>query len=179
MTSLHKPDLLAAMAAHLRATGLAEASLRPLARAAGTSDRMLIYHFGTKAGLIAALLDRLSQEYLGALDAALASTQAASEAALAQELLALLRSPTFRPYLKIWFDILSATGRDEPDHSATARQMLTAQVAVIAARMPDHIPNPETRAKAMLGAVQGALVLDLAGMSKAANLALAHAYPKG
>jgi len=178
MTSLHKPDLLAAMAAHLRATGLAEASLRPLARAAGTSDRMLIYHFGTKADLIAALLERLSQEYLGAVDAALAPTKAPSEAALALDLMALLRSPTFRPYLRIWFDILSATGRDQPDHSITARHILTAQVALIAARLPDQTPNPEARAKALLGAVQGALVLDLAGMSKAANLALAQAYPK-
>jgi AcrR family transcriptional regulator len=37
--------------------GLIGLSLRPLAAAMGTSDRMLIYHFGSKDALIAAVLD--------------------------------------------------------------------------------------------------------------------------
>jgi AcrR family transcriptional regulator len=37
--------------------GLIGLSLRPLAAALGTSDRMLIYHFGSKDALIAAVLD--------------------------------------------------------------------------------------------------------------------------
>ena len=37
--------------------GLIGLSLRPLAAALGTSDRMLIYHFGSKDGLITAVLD--------------------------------------------------------------------------------------------------------------------------
>jgi AcrR family transcriptional regulator len=36
--------------------GLIGLSLRPLATALGTSDRMLIYHFGSKAGLVASVL---------------------------------------------------------------------------------------------------------------------------
>ncbi len=36
--------------------GLIGLSLRPLAAALGTSDRMLLYHFGTKDDLVAALL---------------------------------------------------------------------------------------------------------------------------
>ena len=38
--------------------GLIGLSLRPLAAALGTSDRMLIYHFGSKDELIAAVLER-------------------------------------------------------------------------------------------------------------------------
>lgn len=179
MTGMNKPDLIAAMAAHVRNVGLAGASLRPLARAAGTSDRMLIYHFGTKAKLIDALLDRLAQEILGALGAALPARPAPSEAALAGDILALFRTPTFRPYLRVWFDILSATGRADGDHAETARRILAGQVDWIAARLPADTQDPKSRAKAMLAVIQGALVLDLAGMSKAANLGLAHAYPKG
>jgi AcrR family transcriptional regulator len=37
--------------------GLIGLSLRPLAAALGTSDRMLIYHFGSKDALVAAVLD--------------------------------------------------------------------------------------------------------------------------
>jgi len=36
--------------------GLAQLSLRPLATALGTSDRMLLYHFGSKDELVAAVL---------------------------------------------------------------------------------------------------------------------------
>ena len=100
MTTLRKSDLLAAMSAHVRGTGLAGASLRPLARAAGTSDRTLIYHFGSKGALIAALLDQLADEILSALSAALPAKPAASEAACFASIVVLLRTATFRPYLR-------------------------------------------------------------------------------
>ena len=52
---MSKETLLPLLAGHVLAHGLGEASLRPLAKAAGTSDRMLLYHFGTKEALIADL----------------------------------------------------------------------------------------------------------------------------
>ncbi|MER7129876.1 TetR/AcrR family transcriptional regulator [Streptosporangium saharense] len=41
---------------HVLAHGLIGLSLRPLAAALGTSDRMLIYHFGSKDGMITAVV---------------------------------------------------------------------------------------------------------------------------
>lgn len=41
--------------------GLIGLSLRPLAAALGTSDRMLLYHFGTKDDLVAAVLQETSE----------------------------------------------------------------------------------------------------------------------
>jgi len=179
MATLNKTDLLVAMAAHVRGHGLAGASLRPLARAAGTSDRMLIYHFGSKGGLIAALLEHLSAEMLSAMAAALRKPKATSEAACATEILTLLRTPTFRPYLRVWLDIVSAAARGDADHIAAARRVLVGQVDWIAARLPEDTVDPAQRAKEMLTLIQGALVLEIAGMRKAADLALARAYPKG
>src|SRR5215210_316661 len=49
--------LLAACTDHVLADGLIGLSLRPLAKAVGTSDRMLIYHFGSRDGLVAAVVD--------------------------------------------------------------------------------------------------------------------------
>lgn len=175
--AMNKADLLAAMAAHVRHVGLAGASLRPLARAAGTSDRMLIYHFGTKAKLITALLDRLADEMLGAMQAIMPETPADSDAALAAEIIALFRTPTFQPYRRIWFDILSAASGDETVHGRVAQRILRGQVDWIAARLPENTHNPTAQAKAMLVVIQGALMLDLVGMNKAANLGLSRAYP--
>jgi len=179
MTTLNKPDLLAAMAAHVRGTGLAGASLRPLARAAGTSDRMLIYHFGTKSALIAALLAHLSDEMLSALSAALPQPRAASEARCAVEIVGLLRTPTFRPYLRVWFDIVSAAGRAEGDHVQAAQRILSGQVDWIASRLPEGTSRPNLRAREMLALIQGVLVLEVAGMTEAADRAMARFYPAG
>lgn len=179
MTSLNKSDLLRAMAAHVRGAGLSGASLRPLARAAGTSDRMLIYHFGTKAALMAELLDYLAQEMLSAMNAALPAKRAVTEAACAAEVVALLNTPTFRPYLRVWLDILSAAGRGETDFAVAARNILAGQVDWIAARLPEGTAKPRQRAAEMLTLVQGALVLEIGGMSLAAQNAIARTYAKG
>jgi AcrR family transcriptional regulator len=45
--------LLAAAVEHVASAGVAGLSLRDLAAAIGTSHRMLVYHFGSKAGLLA------------------------------------------------------------------------------------------------------------------------------
>jgi AcrR family transcriptional regulator len=64
--------LLAACTDHILAEGLIGLSLRPLAKAVGTSDRMLIYHFGSRDGLVAAIIDEStvrSVDYLRGLPA--------------------------------------------------------------------------------------------------------------
>lgn len=51
-----REELLSAATDHVLTTGLIGMSLRPLAEALGTSDRMLLYHFKTKDHLVAAIL---------------------------------------------------------------------------------------------------------------------------
>ena len=46
---------------HVLRTGLVGLSLRPLAAALGTSDRMLIYHFGSKERLVGEVLAHAQQ----------------------------------------------------------------------------------------------------------------------
>jgi AcrR family transcriptional regulator len=179
MATLNKSDLLVAMSAHVRGTGLAGASLRPLARAAGTSDRMLIYHFGSKGALIGELLDHLATEILSALAAALPAKPAATEADCLVAMVRLMRTPTFRPYLRVWLDILSEAGREDTDHVAAARRILMGQMDWIMARLPEGTDAPKNRAKEMLALIQGVLVLEVANMHKAADLAIARFYPRG
>lgn len=52
-----RDDLAQAATDHALEHGLIGLSLRPLAAAIGTSDRMLIYHFGSKDQLVDAVLD--------------------------------------------------------------------------------------------------------------------------
>lgn len=51
------------------ATGLIGLALRPVAQAIGTSDRMLIYHFGSRDALVSAVVQRTTERAVAAVDA--------------------------------------------------------------------------------------------------------------
>ncbi|MEU9992051.1 TetR/AcrR family transcriptional regulator [Streptomyces sp. NPDC048045] len=50
-------DLLDRIREYVMRNGLADLSLRPLAKSLGTSDRMLLYYFGTKERMVAEAVD--------------------------------------------------------------------------------------------------------------------------
>lgn len=54
--TMRKDELTQALIAYLLEHGLADVSLRPLAAGVGTSARLLVYHFGSKEGLLAHVL---------------------------------------------------------------------------------------------------------------------------
>lgn len=66
---VRKHDLLEAVTQEVHATGLIGLTLRPLARAVGTSDRMLIYHFGDRDSLVSEVVDHSCDQGVAALDA--------------------------------------------------------------------------------------------------------------
>jgi AcrR family transcriptional regulator len=59
--------LLDRCVAYLRDTGFSELSLREIAAGVGTSHRMLIYHFDSRDGLLAAIVGRVEAEQRAAL----------------------------------------------------------------------------------------------------------------
>ena len=68
---MHTPQarerLLAAAVDHALDTGIADLSLRQIAAAIGTSHRMLIYHFGSREGLLAAVTQAVEEQQRAAL----------------------------------------------------------------------------------------------------------------
>lgn len=68
-----KQELVEAVIAYLLQHGLADLSLRPLAAAAGTSARLLIYHFGSKERLLAEVLAALQSRLRDSFSAVLAA----------------------------------------------------------------------------------------------------------
>ena len=57
-----REDLLERCIAWFAQHGVGDTSLRTLATAVGTSHRMLLYHFGTREGLLAAVVERVEQD---------------------------------------------------------------------------------------------------------------------
>ncbi|MEW1751965.1 TetR/AcrR family transcriptional regulator [Streptomyces angustmyceticus] len=64
-----RTEILDAAIEHLAETGIANLSLRPLARALGHSTRVLTHHFADKDALITAVLERLDEIQHGQLRA--------------------------------------------------------------------------------------------------------------
>ena len=64
-----REELLDLVADHVLEHGLVGLTLRPLAAALGTRDRMLIYHFGSRDGLVSAVVARAGERSVAAIDA--------------------------------------------------------------------------------------------------------------
>jgi AcrR family transcriptional regulator len=173
--SAARDRLLAAMSAHVLDHGLTAASLRPLAKAAGTSDRMLIYYFGSKAALIDAVLVRLSHDLAQALGESMPHQRARSFRECATEIMALLRSRRFKPYMRVWLEIVAAAARGDKASGTTAAAILAGFIPWLAGRLPADEPDPQQRARMLLTLIEGALVMDSCGMSEVADQAIAMA----
>ena len=96
--------LLDAVIAHLGQHGLGDLSLRQLAQAVGTSHRMLIYHFGSKEGLLIAVVQEVEARQRAALVGFdLASADRPED--LVRGLWARLADPALWPLERLFFEL--------------------------------------------------------------------------
>lgn len=169
--------------------GLAEVSLRPLAAAVGSSPRVLLFLFGSKDGLVRALLARAREDELAFIEAARAEAahaevthaevthaevthaEAASAGSQPPDLAAIARitwrwlsAERHRPLLKLWAESYARSLTDPAGPwSEFAGQTVADWLALLAAAQP-----PRTRGTAsaiaertlLLAVLRGAL-LDL------------------
>lgn len=142
--------------------GLIGLSLRPLAAALGTSDRMLLYHFGTKDELVAALLRHSNDRSVAELDALPAS---AGLRAAVHDLWTAMRSPTLQPCARLYVEAsaLGLLGR-EPYASVVHEGNATWMEALVAHLVRSGVPRPL--------AVRAAKVIDAAFMGFELDLPL-------
>lgn len=96
--------LLTAAVARAAQGGISDASLRQIAAELGTSHRMLIYHFGSKAGLLAAISSTVEQQQRDAL-AALRDDPSVSSVEAATRMWERLADPTLWPLERLFFDL--------------------------------------------------------------------------
>ncbi len=140
--------LVTRIAALLLARGLAEIPLRELARELDTSDRMLLYYFKDKADLVTAALAELAAGLRQALQSALPSGRIAPARLLAQ-VTATLGSRPFKPYMKVWADLVAHGTRDEQPY----RTFMSASAAGWLERIEARLDLPEGSARRRVAAV--------------------------
>jgi AcrR family transcriptional regulator len=84
-----RDELLARIIAEVAAGGLADRSLREIAEAVGSSHRMVLYHFGSREGLVTAIDD---------------------PAELVRALWARTSAPEMMPFVRLFFECVALTG---------------------------------------------------------------------
>ncbi len=166
---LSRETMLPLMAAHVLQHGLGGASLRPLAKAAGTSDRMLIYHFGNKETLIRELLGYIADVYSAALDMALGDDRPISRQQCLARILDQARQPTMQQFMILWWEIVAGAARGIPGYREAAQAMITKQLAWLEAQMPADDPDPAGGARYLLTLMEGTLMLGTVGHARTAR----------
>jgi len=168
--SARKRELLEAAYRYVLSNGLADMSLRPLAKAIGSSPRVLLFLFGSKEGLIRALLARAREDELGYLDAL---RDGQGLAATAREIWSWLAAPPHRALLALWVEgyARSLLGRPGP-WAEFGRDTVRDWLELLAARQP--AARRETTAgqdeRTLLLAVLRGAMLDLLTTGDTARL---------
>lgn len=170
---MSKESLLPLLTGHVLTHGLGQASLRPLAQAAGTSDRMLLYHFGTKERLIIDLLSHVAGLYAAGLDAVLAEGERpATRAALVARIMEQNADPAFQPFMQLWWEIVGGAARGLPGFLAAAEAMIGELLVWLEGHMPEGDPDPAGGARYLLTALEGAMMLSAVGHRETARQGL-------
>ena len=175
MPDSRKDQLLELAYAYVRENGIAAVSLRPLAAAIGSSPRVLLFLFGSKDGLLKALLARARADELSLL----ARTPHDGLPAAGTAVWEWLRDPAHRPLLTLWVEAYarSLVERDGPWATFAAETVADWLDVLARAQPPAERDTPDGLAArtAVLALLRGALLDLLATGDVARTSAAVHA----
>jgi AcrR family transcriptional regulator len=154
--------LLAAAMDHVAHHGVGDLSLRGLAAALGTSHRMLIYHFGSREGLLIEVIRAVEAQQRAAL-ATMLLDEGAPPAETMRRMWKRVADPSLWPNERLFFEVYAQALQGSP-HALPLLDGIVdlwveplARIGVARGR-----PEAEARAEARLGvAVVRGLLLDL------------------
>jgi AcrR family transcriptional regulator len=165
--------LLAAAVDYAAEHGISDVSLRTLATGLGTSHRMLIHHFGSKEGLLAAVVtevERRQREALADLDRDLEA--GASRAETARAWWQRFADPALWPYERLFFELYAQALQGRTHALALTEDLLEPWIGPVAELYERRGVAPRrARAAARLGvAVTRGLLLDLLASGERAGV---------
>jgi AcrR family transcriptional regulator len=160
------------MADHVLAEGLGAATLRPLAAAAGTSDRMLLYYFADKDELLTATLARIAMRMIAQLDGAIPAEPRRPFPVLLEQVWAAMASESLQPFMPLWLDLASGAARGLQPHRDVAGAIADGFLAWVAIRLqPEGDGEPSLLAPLFLASIEGMYLLKAIGRGALADRA--------
>jgi len=169
--------LLRAATEYIGDHGVADLSLRQLAAAIGTSYRMLIYHFHSKAGLLIAVIRAVEAQQRDML-AGFDHDPSLSPADTMRRMWQHLSDPALWPSERLFFELYGQALQERPHAAGLLDDIVTSWLEPIAALRREQGLNPEAaEAQARLDlAITRGLLLDLlaTGDRSATTAAMEH-----
>ena len=103
-----RSELLARIVDEVAQHGIGDRSLRDLAAAVGSSHRMLLYHFGSRAGLVAAIVVEVEARQRSFMSAA---DTTAEPVDVVRDVWQRVSDPQMRPFVQLFFEAVSYSSR--------------------------------------------------------------------
>lgn len=148
---------------HALAHGIGDTSLRPLAKAIGTSDRMLLYYFADKADLMTALMQNVALRVTARLDAIETGPPRPAEE-LARELPLLAISDEFWPFMRFWIQVAALAAGGDPICRSVGEAIGRGFMEWIAARIDGDPARRQQEAAMLLQRIDGTILLKSVGL---------------
>jgi len=145
----------------LARTGFSDLSLREIAKAVGTSHRMLIYHFGSRDGLLAAVVNAVEAEQRAALAELSASN--ADLIDISRAFWQRISDPSLAPAERLFFEVYAHALRGRPWTDTFRSTVIAAWEQALSELFTSHGFAPDdarSRARLALAVARG-LLLDL------------------
>lgn len=162
-------ELLERVRGYVLRNGLPGLSLRPLAQALGTSDRMLLYYFGTKERMLAEALAGYERRPLlrarELLESAGPPTDPPALRRFLEEVWRQFTAPDIRATLPLYLEIMSAGLRHPDRYGSVMRDVVTGWTALLTSVFKDlgmTADRARTQATLLADASFGLLLVPLA-----------------
>ena len=167
-----RDQLLARVVAYAAQAGIAGRSLREIAASVGTSHRMLLYHFGSREGLLAAIVATIEAQQRGVMAALTEQPRTAREVMLG--LREQLTRPELLPFVRLFFEVFGLLAQDTPG-TRPLRESLTAPWVTEGLAGADRLGVAGDPAELRLGiAVTRGLLLELVAGTPLADVDAAY-----
>lgn len=157
--------------------GIGELTLRQLAAALGTSHRMLVYHFGSKEGLLTEVVRRSEAEER-AFTAQILADRETPAIEQARQIWRQLSEPDMAPRERLFFEVYAQALQGRPHTRALLNEIVDAWLApLIEVNLRNGMPRDQAEPAARVGlAITRGLLLDLlaTGDRKAVDAAMEH-----
>jgi AcrR family transcriptional regulator len=141
-------ELLDEIVDHLVAKGVGELSLRPLAKAVGSSPRVLLYYFGSKEDLVVKALARLRERQQGTYQRMKAAKFASAEDAC-RAIWKSMSAPQSEPLFRMFFEAFAMALRHPRRFSEFLRTAIEDWLSFLASPLiTSGCSEPEARAYA-------------------------------
>jgi AcrR family transcriptional regulator len=171
---MSRADLLDRVITYLADAGVGDRSLRQIATGAGTSHRMLIYHFGTRDALLVEVVRAVEERQR----VALAELKSRTPRELALEFWERLADPALAPYERLFFELYGAALNGQ-ESVAPVLGYGEAGGGIVTSWLADEsmfVGLPLAQARMALAFVRGALLDLLATGDREAVDSAVHAF---